>query len=116
MELNADLTKREEEVAELAAWGAQKKEIATRLYISTDTVVNHMRRIYEKARVKSVGQLSAWWFCREFNISTLKNPLLGMFFMSMACLNEINHDSDTFTRTKKIKTVIVIKAKRRNND
>ena len=37
----AELTKRESEIAELFAWGASKKDIATRLYISERTVVLH---------------------------------------------------------------------------
>lgn len=40
MRLKAELTRREGEVAELLAWGASKKEVAERLFISARTVEN----------------------------------------------------------------------------
>ena len=42
------LTKRESEIAELFAWGASKKDIANRLFISERTVENHARNIFIK--------------------------------------------------------------------
>ena len=40
MKLSAELSRRENEVAELLAWGASKKEVADKLFISTRTVEN----------------------------------------------------------------------------
>ena len=65
------LTKRESEIAELFAWGASKKDIAKRLFISERTVENHTRNIYEKTGCSKVNELSAWWFCKTFHISHL---------------------------------------------
>lgn len=70
----AELTKRESEIAELFAWGASKKDIATRLYISERTVENHTRNIYEKVGCSKVNELSAWWFCTNFHISFDLSP------------------------------------------
>jgi len=42
------LTKREREVAELAAAGRTNKEIAETLYVSVRTVENHLQRVYDK--------------------------------------------------------------------
>lgn len=70
----AELTKRESEIAELFAWGASKKDIATRLYISERTVENHTRNIYEKVGCSKVNDLSAWWFCTNFHISFDLSP------------------------------------------
>lgn len=69
------LTKRESEIAELFAWGASKKDIANRLFISERTVENHARNIYEKTGCTKVNELSAWWFCVSFRISFDLSPL-----------------------------------------
>jgi DNA-binding CsgD family transcriptional regulator len=71
----ATLTKRESEIAELFAWGAAKKDVANRLFISEYTVENHSRSIYEKTGCGKVNELSAWWFCTNFNISFDLSPL-----------------------------------------
>ncbi|MCI7070000.1 LuxR C-terminal-related transcriptional regulator [Bacteroides pyogenes] len=70
----AELTKRESVIAELFAWGASKKDVANRLFISERTVENHTRNIYEKTGCSKVNELSAWWFCRTFHISFDLSP------------------------------------------
>lgn len=75
MNRQARLTSRECQVAELCAWGAAKKEIASQLFISERTVENHFRNIYEKVGCQKVNELSAWWFCTRFNISFSLSPL-----------------------------------------
>ena len=58
MRLNAELSPREGEIAELLAWGASKKEVADRLFISARTVENTARNIYQKVRhTKGYGTL-----------------------------------------------------------
>lgn len=75
MNQQARLTSRECEIAELYAWGAAKKEIASHLFISERTVENHVRNIYEKVGCQKANELSAWWFCTRFNISFTLSPL-----------------------------------------
>ena len=58
------LTKRESEIAELFAWGASKKDIANRLFISERTVENHARNIYEKKGVKRLISYQRGGFAR----------------------------------------------------
>ena len=82
----ADLTKRESEIAELFAWGASKKDVANRLFISERTVENHARNIYAKIGCQKINELCAWWFCTTFHISFDLSPLkrkviVGMFLM-----------------------------------
>lgn len=72
---DAKLTRRESEIAELIAWGATKKEIAQWLFISERTVENHVRNIYDKTGCSKVNELSAWWFCKHFNISFKLSPI-----------------------------------------
>lgn len=52
------LTRREREVAELAARGLTSKEIAEKLFVSTRTVENHLQRTYEKLGVRGRVELA----------------------------------------------------------
>lgn len=52
------LTRREREVAGLAASGESNKEIAARLFLSARTVENHLQRIYAKLGVSGRDQLA----------------------------------------------------------
>jgi ATP/maltotriose-dependent transcriptional regulator MalT len=52
------LTRREREVAELAARGLSNREVAEKLFVSTRTVENHLQRAYEKLGVRSRAELA----------------------------------------------------------
>jgi non-specific serine/threonine protein kinase len=54
------LTRREMEVAELAASGASNKDIAARLTISARTAEKHLANILKKLGLASRAQLAAW--------------------------------------------------------
>lgn len=47
------LTKRENEILDLLAQGFRNKEIAEKLYVSTNTIRTHIYNIYEKLHVQS---------------------------------------------------------------
>lgn len=51
------LSRREREVADLAATGASSREIGERLFLSARTVDNHLSRVYDKLGVRSRGDL-----------------------------------------------------------
>lgn len=70
-----NLTKQEKRISEMIAWGAAKKDVARLLYISEHTVDKHVRNIYEKTGCSKINELSAWWFCTHFKISTSLSPL-----------------------------------------
>jgi ATP/maltotriose-dependent transcriptional regulator MalT len=53
------LTKREREIALLAAEGLTSREIAERLYVSVRTIDNHLARVYDKLGVKGRDDLRA---------------------------------------------------------
>lgn len=75
MNLSARLSKRESQVTQLIAWGATKKDVANSLHRSIRTIENTCRNIFEKTGVTKVNELSAWFFCHEFNISIDLSPL-----------------------------------------
>jgi DNA-binding CsgD family transcriptional regulator len=52
------LTRREREVAGLAASGASSRQIAAGLCVSSRTVENHLQRIYAKLGVTSRDELA----------------------------------------------------------
>ncbi|MEP6298917.1 MAG: helix-turn-helix transcriptional regulator, partial [Ilumatobacter sp.] len=53
------LTKRERDVAMLAATGVQSQEIADRLFLSVRTVSNHLQNIYTKLGVSGRAELAS---------------------------------------------------------
>jgi DNA-binding CsgD family transcriptional regulator len=53
-----DLTRREREVAALAATGLSSSEIAARLVLSIRTIDNHLNHVYRKLGVTSRTELS----------------------------------------------------------
>jgi DNA-binding CsgD family transcriptional regulator/tetratricopeptide (TPR) repeat protein len=53
------LTRREREIAELAAAGHTSKEIAARLFLSARTVESHLLRVYAKLGVRTRAELSS---------------------------------------------------------
>ncbi len=54
-----DLTKREKEILSLLVDGLSFAQISDKLYISFNTVVNHMRKVYEKMHVHSKSEVVA---------------------------------------------------------
>jgi len=53
------LTRREQEVALMAARGLSKREIADTLYVSARTIGNHINHVYTKLGISSRDELRA---------------------------------------------------------
>lgn len=103
MNPTAKLTKREQEVGELIAWGACKKMVPERLYISIHTVENHVRNIFSKTECRSANEFSAWYFCTHFNISMELSPLkniVAVLLLSIYLSGDFTQSFDLFTRSK----------------
>lgn len=79
MKLHALLSKRETQVAELLAWGASKKEVASKLFVSTRTVENTARNIYAKLGIQKATELCVWWFCTKCGVPVSLDPLKRAF-------------------------------------
>lgn len=118
-----ELTKREWQIAELFAWGATKKDVANRLYLSVRTVENHARSIFGKTGCTKINELSAWWFCTTFHISFDLSPLkrgilsvlMGVLLLPQMVLSVDR--GDMFMRTRGARTCArVVRGGRRMKD
>lgn len=77
-----ELTRRELQVAELIAWGANRKEVPDMLQqryggdlITINTVNNIVANIYAKLSLNSETQLSAWYFTNYLEVDSSLSPL-----------------------------------------
>jgi len=103
MNATAQLTKRELEIGKLIAWGADKKTVASRLFISIYTVENHVRNIYDKTGCRSANEFSAWYFCKNFGISMELSPLknvVAVLLLMIYLSGDISQSFDMFTRAR----------------
>lgn len=82
MNLNAELTNREMQVAKLLAWGASKKEVPYllspkkgKLPISVHTVENITRNIYEKTETQKISELCVWYHCKYNKVDIGLSPI-----------------------------------------
>ncbi len=90
MNLEATLTKREDQIAGLIAIAKPKKIIASELYISEHTVNQTARNIFEKTEVHSSTELSIWWIAKKFNLSLYEiyNAALCVVFIFLVGVSE----------------------------
>ncbi len=121
MKLNAELSPRETEIAELLAWGASKKEAADRLFISARTVENTARNIYAKIGIQKATELCVWWFCSKCGVPVSMDPLKRAFIA--VCLlitfgaHELNPNNDNYMlRSNRETTSRMVRAGRRAKD
>lgn len=118
----AELTKRESEIAELFAWGASKKDVANRLFISERTVENHARNIYAKIGCQKINELCAWWFCTTFRISfdlsPLKRKVIAGMFLTLIVPHVFTFDDHDYCRRPKTdyRTTWITRARRTRNN
>lgn len=100
MKLHALLSKRETQVAELLAWGASKKEVASKLFVSTRTVENTARNIYAKLGIQKATELCVWWFCTKCGVPVSLDPLKRAFTAVLLLLvllpRELTGNGDLF--------------------
>lgn len=71
----AKLTEYQYEITRRLAWGETQKEVALFFGVSRHTIDNTLRKIFQKTEVTKVNELSAWFFCTEYNISMDLSPL-----------------------------------------
>lgn len=119
MNLTAELTKRETEIARMLAWGASKKEIAAKLYISVYTVENTARNIFAKLEIKKATELCVWWFVTKCGVSIdldpLKRKIIALCLLAVFLPQELSAHGNTLFRARRTRTETRVRA-RRNRD
>ena len=120
MNIQAELTEREEEIAEVMGLGAiSQKEAANILGISIKTVDNTLQKIKEKAGISKAAELTKFCFCRKFNIPlSMCEPakrFVAACFLSVFIFGEYVHASDLYrrtTNTRRVQTEEVVRLRR----
>jgi DNA-binding CsgD family transcriptional regulator len=102
------LTKREEQVLELTAWGASAKEVAQFLHVSTVTIQNHIHNIKDKLKLQKATEISAWFFCNTFHISMdlspIRRQIIGLSMIFLIAFETFNFSGHEL-RGKRIRIV-----------
>lgn len=77
------LSKRENQVARLLAWGFIQKEIADKLHRSEFTIATHLKNIYRKLGIHKETDLCRWWIFYEYGIADnpFKKFITGLFLV-----------------------------------
>lgn len=113
MRLNAGLTQRESQIAELLAWGGARKEVADRLNITVKTVEVTTQNLYRKIGIQKATELSVWWFVTRMNVPISMDPwkktLVSCMFLLIIMPYELGLTSmdaaRTRTNTTRVETV-----------
>ena len=93
MNLQAHLSPRETEVAEIMAFTKNKHDAADKLCISEGTLSAHTYRIYEKLEINSKSELVIWWMVVKMQIEKKVIPyfkLIPVLFISFGIISEKN--------------------------
>lgn len=120
MKKDAELTKREAQIAELLAWGESKKEVADKLCIAERTVENHTRSIYEKTGVQKATELCVWWFCTKCGVPVSLDPLKRAFIAILLLITilprELSGKGDVFRIGRTTRITRVVRRRNESNE
>ena len=118
MDLQADstLTKRENQIAGLAACGLAKKEIADRLGTAYGTVNVQLDKAYKKTGTSKLNELGTWWINRVLTLNIdfkqLQKSLIALSFLgiivfqiSFDCNSDLNRSRRARIRRNRIEEV-----------
>ena len=130
MAINETLTQREEQVAELIAWGAAYKEVPQLLQkkyggkeISVNTVKRIVETVFSKLYIGKANELSAWWFCNRLGVDSSLSPLkdvkrtiYSILFLVIITPQILAADLEQATRTNRTTRTERIERSRRKEE
>ena len=96
MKIDAKLSKRELEVAEILAFAINRQSAADKLCISEGTLSAHSYRIYEKLDITSKSELVIWWFVKCLGINRNQIPYFKTIPAVLISLGLIMHKHANF--------------------
>ena len=81
------LTRRQNQVAGLAACGLAKKETAERLGTKYGTINSLLDRAYKKTGTSKLNELGSWWINKVFNLEIdfeqLQKQIIALSFLAL---------------------------------
>lgn len=107
MNLQAHLSPRETEVAEIMAFTKNKSDAADKLCISEGTLSAHTYRIYDKLEINSKSELVIWWMVVKMHIEKNAIPyfkMIPVLFLSFGILSEKTMISRRMSRRPETQT------------
>lgn len=130
MAINETLTQREEQVAELIAWGAAYKDVPQLLQkkyggkeISVNTVKRIVENVFSKLYIGKANELSAWWFCNRLGVDSSLSPLkdvkrtiYSILFLVIITPQILAADLEQATRTNRTTRTERIERSRRKEE
>lgn len=93
MNLEATLSKREEEVAEILAFTKDRNEACEKLFICEGTLAAHTYRIYGKLEINSKAELVIWWFTTKLKICQSSIPYFKFVGALLLCIGIMTDDN-----------------------
>lgn len=85
--VNKLLTKRENQIAGLAACGLAKKEMADRLGTAYGTINVLLDKAYKKTGTSKLNELGSWWLNRAFGLnidfSQLQRSIIALSLLAL---------------------------------
>ncbi len=97
LQVNSQLTKRENQIAGLAACGLAKKEMADRLGTAYGTVNVLLDKAYKKTGTSKLNELGSWWLNRVFALNIdfgqLQRSIIALSFLALF-ISQIALDQD----------------------
>lgn len=116
LQVNTQLSKRENQVAGLAACGLAKKEIADKLGTAYGTVNVILDKAYKKTGTSKLNELGGWWINRVFALNIdfkqLQKTIIALSFLgimvvqlALDCDNDLNRGRRPRIRRNRIEEV-----------
>lgn len=120
MKLDAGLTRREMQFAELIAWGGASKEVADKLNVTTRTVENTTRNIYKKIGIQKATELAVWWFVKMLGVPIALDPwkrrIIALMLLIIILPKELMTIDDQRRTRRNVVVSRVDRARRNNNN